>query len=60
MTIFTGVALSTLLAPGIGAAASSLGQLIMWATDLQPFLMGIIVEAGVQGVMMLNGFCFRC
>ena len=44
VTIFTGVALSTLLAPGIGAAASSLGQLIMWATDLQPFLMGIIVS----------------
>lgn len=44
VTIITGVALSTLLAPGIGAAASSLGQLIMWATDLQPFLMGIIVS----------------
>ena len=44
VTIFTGVVLSTLLAPGIGAAASSLGQLIMWATDLQPFLMGIIVS----------------
>lgn len=44
VTIFAGVALSTLLAPGIGAAASSVGQLIMWATDLQPFLMGIIVS----------------
>lgn len=44
VTIFTGVALSTLLAPGIGAAASSVGRLIMWATDLQPFLMGIIVS----------------
>ena len=44
ITIFVGVALSTLLAPGIGAAASSLGRLIMWATDLQPFLMGIIVS----------------
>ena len=44
VTIFTGVALSTLLAPGIGAAASSVGQLIMWATDLQPFLMGMIVS----------------
>ena len=47
VTIFTGVALSTLLAPGIGAAASSLGRLIMWATDLQPFLMGIIVSVTV-------------
>ncbi len=47
VTIFTGVALSTLLAPGIGAVASSLGRLIMWATDLQPFLMGIIVSVVV-------------
>ena len=44
VTIFVGVALSALLAPGIGAAASSVGQLIMWATDLQPFLMGILVS----------------
>ena len=44
VTIFVGVALSSLLAPGIGAAASSLGSLIMWATDLQPFLMGIIIS----------------
>lgn len=47
VTIFAGVALSTLLAPGIGAVASSLGRLIMWATDLQPFLMGIIVSVTV-------------
>lgn len=44
VTIFIGVALSTLLAPGIGSAASSVGRVIMWATDLQPFLMGIIVS----------------
>ncbi len=44
VTIFIGVALSSLLAPGIGAAASSLGRLIMWATDLQPFLMGIVIS----------------
>ena len=44
VTIFVGVALSSFLAPGIGAAASSVGALIMWATDLQPFLMGIIVS----------------
>ena len=53
VTIFTGVALSTLLAPGIGAAASSLGQLIMWATDLQPFLMGIIVSVLVGVALTL-------
>lgn len=44
VTVFAGVAFSTLLAPGIGVAASSLGRLIMWATDLQPFVMGIIVS----------------
>lgn len=44
VTIFIGVALSTLLAPGIGKAASSLGLLIMWSTELQPFLMGIIIS----------------
>ena len=44
VTVFTGVAFSTLLAPGIGVAASSLGRLIMWATDLQPLVMGIIVS----------------
>ncbi len=53
VTIFTGVVLSTLLAPGIGAAASSLGQLIMWATDLQPFLMGIIVSVLVGVALTL-------
>lgn len=47
VTVSAGVALSSLLAPGIGAAASSLGSLIMWATDLQPFLMGIIVSVTV-------------
>ncbi len=44
VTIFAGILLSHLLAPGIGAAASSVGRLIMWATELQPFLMGIIVS----------------
>lgn len=53
VTIFSGVALSTLLAPGIGAAASSVGQLIMWATDLQPFLMGIIVSVLVGVALTL-------
>lgn len=47
MTIFVGVALSILCAPVIGAAASSVGQLIMWATELQPFLMGVLVSVTV-------------
>ena len=44
VTILTGVALSAAIAPGIGQAASSVGQIIMWATELQPFLMGIVVS----------------
>ena len=42
-TIVFGVALSILIAPGIGYVASSIGTTIMWATELHPFLMGIIV-----------------
>lgn len=44
VTIFLGVSLSTVFAPAIGQAASSVGQLIMWATEQQPFLMGILVS----------------
>ena len=47
VTIFVGVVLSKLWAPAIGAAASSVGQIIMWATDLQPFFMGILVSVVV-------------
>ncbi len=45
--IVIGCALSYVIAPGIGQAANSLGSLIMWATDLQPFLMGIVVSVVV-------------
>lgn len=45
VTILTGTLLSVLFAPYIGKAASSIGAIIMWATELQPFFMGIIVSA---------------
>lgn len=51
VTIFVGVVLSSWWAPGIGAAASAVGNLIMWATELQPFLMGILVSV-VVGVAL--------
>lgn len=51
VTIFIGVALSYAIAPAIGTAASSVGQLIMWATELQPFLMGILVSV-IVGVAL--------
>lgn len=53
VTILVGVGLSALCAPAIGAAASSLGNVIMWATELQPFLMGIIVSVLVGVALTL-------
>ncbi len=47
VTIVTGVGLSALIAPGIGKGASALGALIMWATELQPLLMGMIISVFV-------------
>ncbi|MGI6002657.1 MAG: PTS transporter subunit IIC [Lachnospiraceae bacterium] len=44
VTIFVGVGLSMLWAPAIGSAASSVGGAIMWATELQPLFMGILVS----------------
>lgn len=44
VTILVGVGIAFLIAPPIGAAASWLGTLIMWATELRPLLMGIIVS----------------
>ena len=44
VTIGVGVLLAMGIAPWIGKGASSLGQLIMIATELQPLLMGIIVS----------------
>lgn len=53
VTIVVGVLLSVWGAPAIGAAASSLGGLIMWATELQPFFMGIIVSVVVGCALTL-------
>ena len=45
VTIFVGVALAAVVAPPIGTAANYVGELIRMATELQPFLMGIVVSA---------------
>lgn len=47
VTIFAGVSLAQLIAPAIGAGAMRLGDFIMWATELRPFLMGILVSVVV-------------
>ena len=44
VTICSGALLSIWCAPAIGKAASSVGQAIMWATELQPFFMGVLVS----------------
>lgn len=44
VTILIGSLLSMWFAPAIGAAASAVGTAIMWATELQPFFMGIIIS----------------
>lgn len=44
VTITVGVVLALWWAPAIGAAASAVGGAIMWATELQPFFMGILVS----------------
>ena len=43
-TIGTGIFLSAEWAPAIGQAALKTGNLIMWATGQQPFIMGILVS----------------
>ncbi len=53
VTIASGTLLSMGAAPYIGMAASSIGGLIMWATELHPFLMGIIVSVIVGMVLTL-------
>jgi uncharacterized membrane protein len=44
VTIGVGVALSAWWAPALGTAAMHVGDFIMWATELQPFLMGMLVS----------------
>ena len=47
VTICSGILVAMVIAEPIGIAAKSLGELIMYATTLHPFLMGIIVSAVV-------------
>ena len=54
VTILVGGALSILIAPYIGKAASAVGAFIMWATELQPFLMGMLVSAVVGIALTLQ------
>ena len=51
VTALAGIGIAALIAAPIGTAASAVGRFIMWATELQPFFMGIIVSV-VIGVAL--------
>ena len=51
ITVLVGVGFAALIAAPVGRAASAVGQAIMWATELQPFFLGIIVSV-VIGVAL--------
>ena len=44
VTVLVGIGAAYLIAPPIGRAASWVGNLFMWATELKPFLMGVLVS----------------
>ena len=45
VTVLVGIGVASLIAEPIGSAARSVGIAIMWATELRPFFMGMIVSA---------------
>lgn len=51
VTIISGALLSMWWAPTIGIVASSVGNAIIWATELQPFLMGVFVSV-IMGIAL--------
>ena len=53
VTMLTGIGAAWVIAPPIGSAASAFGQLIMEATNLQPFWMGILVSVLVGVALTL-------
>ncbi len=53
ITIAIGVGLSFWWAPAIGEAANWVGELIMWSTNRQPFIMGILVAVIVGMALTL-------
>lgn len=51
--ILSGAGLAMWWGPGIGWAAGQVGSFLMWATELQPFLMGILVSVVVGMALTL-------
>lgn len=53
VTILSGCLLAVVLAPAIGQFAVWLGNMIQLATELQPFLMGILISASMGIILTL-------
>ena len=53
VNLLAGIGLALLIASPIGKAASWVGGVIMWATELHPFLMGIVVAVVVGMALTL-------
>jgi uncharacterized membrane protein len=51
ITIAAGISAAYLLAPPIGKIASSFGIAIMWATEMQPLIMGVLIS-GIVGIVL--------
>ena len=51
VTVGLGCALAMLVGPAIGMVATAIGSFVMWATELAPFVMGILV-AVVVGIAL--------
>ena len=45
VTILVGIGVASVIAEPIGTSAKSVGLAIMWATELRPFFMGVVVSA---------------
>ncbi len=53
VTLLAGILIAALIAQPIGTAATAIGEAIMWATRLQPFLMGVLVAVLVGMALTL-------
>lgn len=51
VSIFTGSAVGLLLSPPIVSVMNTLGNMIMWATEQQPFIMGIVISV-LMGIFL--------
>ena len=53
VTALAGIGIASLIAAPIGIAASAVGRFILWATELRPFFMGILVAVVVGMALTL-------